>query len=693
MVAKKKIFFTIVRICTLFFAGLIVASIIALSQLNLENLRGNLITVLRDATGLPVEIQGKISWKLSLRPQVELNQVRVANADWAKHEYAFSADKIDVTLDLISLFRDRPSIQNVKVYNATVCIEKNSDGLYAVQPFADKKQLSDEDKELAEMPPVYPFDEAGLGGVEIKNLSLHVFESEYFVSGLQVRYRPRAAGREYSGWLRSENDVFPFILSFAEYNSERKVYPVQLAMSTGGDALIANVALEGTSKLPIDFIIKGEVPSLSALGRILNLDLSDVPPLTLNVVGGFDRNKLTLRKSSVFVRGTDFIFSGFYDWGHDLPTFRIDVNSKQVSLMKLFPGLYGRKWVRPNRDLNVFKDVPLFGKYLVGTNMDLRVQIDEFLIYRDLVLNDVDVDLVVKNTDARLDVLTGMADGNIQVGADIKIATDGELDVVAAGQGYGVSVGEILNRVHKNNLISDLPVGTRFYVRAHGTDLSGLMGTLTGPVMVYSNDSGYAHSALVAYMYGTDFLTTLRHTISDLFSSEKKHDQIKISCAVINTKFRDGRAETQHGVALETNAINMRLAGYVDFAEEKMRMALTTVPVRGLKLSLTGNVVNSIEITGNLAEPDIKINGVAVAGKALSATGLGLLLAPFTGGIGLVAGAGVGLLAGDLLENWLSDGHPCETAIERGAPVRRDDPEWMGTPIEELVETVLLKDA
>ena len=107
-------------------------------------------------------------------------------------------------------------------------------------------------------------------------------------------------------------------------------------------------------------------------------------------------------------------------------------------------------------------------------------------------------------------------------------------------------------------------------------------------------------------------------------------------------------------------------------------MALTTVPVRGLKLSLTGNVVNSIEITGNLAEPDIKISGAAVAGKVASATGLGLLLAPLTGGIGLVAGAGVGLLAGDLLENWLADVGDLQSTVMKTDVTTQQEQETKG---------------
>ena len=121
-------------------------------------------------------------------------------------------------------------------------------------------------------------------------------------------------------------------------------------------------------------------------------------------------------------------------------------------------------------------------------------------------------------------------------------------------------------------------------------------------------------------------------------------------------------------------------------------MALTTVPVRGLKISLSGNLVNSVEITGNLSEPDVRVSGLSVAGKVASATGIGLLLAPFTGGLSVVAGAGLGLVAGDLLENWLADDEPCKTAMESGAPVRRDDPEWMNIPLSELMGGVFNQD-
>ena len=690
MIVRRSIFMQLLRVLGLFLGGMVVAVIVAFSQIDLDTLRGNVVSVLRDSTGMPIEINGAVSWKFSLRPQVELNDVRIKNADWAKHKDAFAAEKIDVTLNLISLFRDRPTIQKVVIYDATTCIEKNADGDYSIlppkNPYAHETVVSGESVSVAK----YPFREFGLGGVEVKKLTAHVFDEDYIVEEVSLRYIKRDDNREYAGWVKSINDkVFPFIVNFSEYNAERKIYPVKIALATGGDALIANVALEGTSKAPIDFIVKGEIQNVDEFGKLFNLELKNWPDLRVNIAGGFDRNKITLRKSSVAINGKNIDLSGNYNWGGTVPVINLSVLAGDIALTDLFPTLYGRKWMRPKRKLNAFKDIPLYGEWFVGRTLNLDVNAKRFVVYRDFSIDDMNLKLKVENNVGRLDLQSVIADGSFRVGADVDIAPDGNIDVVFAAVGERLLIGDLLEQLNTPDLISDLPVNLELYVRANGKNLSEWMSTITGPVRVYSVGGGYAHSALVAYMYGTDFLTTLHHSIQDMFNEEKKYDQIKIKCAAVNVKLRDGHIQTEQGVAVETNAINLRLAGDLDLGDEKIKLALTTVPVRGIKLSLTGKVVNSIEISGGLAEPTIAISGAAVAGKVASATGIGLLLAPFTGGIGLVAGAGVGWLAGDLLENWLADGNPCETALKHGAPEYRNDPEWLNDSMADLVSGVL----
>mgnify|MGYP006923323817 CR=1 FL=1 len=77
-----------------------------------------------------------------------MNEVRILNADWAKEKYAYTADRIDVRINLLSLFRDRPTIHNVKMYDVKVNVEQNSDGKYSVPSFSKKADLTDEEKPL-----------------------------------------------------------------------------------------------------------------------------------------------------------------------------------------------------------------------------------------------------------------------------------------------------------------------------------------------------------------------------------------------------------------------------------------------------------------------------------------------------------------------------------------------------------------
>ncbi len=666
--------------------GLVVAFVVALSQVNLETLRGNVLAILRDATGMPVEIDGEVSWKFSLRPQIELNQVRVPNAEWAVSDYAFSAEKVDVTINLISLFQSRPTIQNVKIHDAVINIEKKSDGQWSVR--SDKNALDASDGGIAQndVYEKYPVSDMGLGGVEVQNLHINIPDMSYTVTGFSVRYVERDDGREYSGWIKPVDNVYPFIVSLSPYNAERKIYPMRVAIATGGDALIANVALEGTSKMPIDFIVKGDLPDVTAVGEIFGFDVAKIPALTLNVAGGIDRGKVTLRKSSIAVRGSNIDLSGTYNWGAARPVVTLELTSKKIDLKKMFPEWFGRVRPKLDRPKNIFHDIPLFGDVLQDVDFNVSVKLGQLVMYRDLDLRDMNLTAKLNGGVGQLDLSGMIGGGSIRIVSDVMIDHAGQIALDTGIRGTGISVGEILSDIKIDDMISELPVNIEAYVVGRGENLSDVMKTLTGPVQVVSSDAGYVHAPLVQYVYGTDALTSLRHGIEDLFTSDKKHDRIKISCVTLNTILRNGRLETQYGVAAESNAINARMVGSLDLGQETIKLSLTTVPVRGLKLSLTGNVVNSVEFTGNLAEPDMKISGAALAGKVASATGIGLLLAPFTGGLSLLAGAGVGLLAGDLLENWLADPHPCETALERGGFVLRDDAEWLRVPVADLVD-------
>lgn len=684
MTRRRRIKFWL-RLISLFFLGLVVAIIIALSKVNLETLRGHVLTVLQNATGYPVQIDGVVSWKFSLRPRIELNQVRIANASWAKEKYGFASERMDVTLDLISLLRNRPTIRSVKLYDTAIRIEKNAKGEYSLQPIADTTNATDETDKVNVKISRFPIPDSPFGKIEFENLLFNDDVNKFFVRGVQLRYVHTNNQREYHGWIKPRDEVYPFIISMMEYNPDRKIYPVKLALSTGGNALIADVALDGNTKIPIDFVVKGDIVDVRAVRDIFDIDLTGLPKISVNIAGGFvDKDTLELRKSSISMRGTELNISGTYDWGRKTPLVKLNVSSKNVNLVKLVPEMYSG-WVRPNRELNVFHDMNLHGADIRNFDWDVNADLKHLIVYRDMDLMDTNIKITYKNTKGRVDANVGIAGGEMHVGGNFVIDETGHVYVKTGVKAIDFTIGKLMQEIRINDFIVGLPMDIYGYFEANGKTMSDWMQTITGPVVAYSVADGYAYPQLVENIYGADVLTTLRHNIQDMFTEDKKHDKARISCVVANLKIRDGDIETKNGVAIETNSINARLAGDLNLGAETIDLALTTVPVRGLKLSLTGNVVNTVEIVGNLAEPDIQINGAALTGKVVSATGIGLLLMPFTGGVSFVAG----LFAGGLLENWLADSEPCKTALKEGAPRIDGDPMWMNIPVQVLATKII----
>ena len=684
MTRRRRIKFWL-RLISLFFLGLVVAIVIALSKVNLETLRGHVLTVLQNATGYPVQIDGVVSWKFSLRPRIELNQVRIANASWAKEKYGFASERMDVTLDLISLLRNRPTIRSVKLYDTAIRIEKNAKGESSLQPIADTTNATDETDKVNVKISRFPIPDSPFGKIEFENLLFNDDVNKFFVRGVQLRYVHTNNQREYHGWIKPRDEVYPFIISMMEYNPDRKIYPVKLALSTGGNALIADVALDGNTKIPIDFVVKGDIVDVRAVRDIFDIDLTGLPKISVNIAGGFvDKDTLELRKSSISMRGTELNVSGTYDWGRKTPLVKLNVSSKNVNLVKLVPEMYSG-WVRPNRELNVFHDMNLHGADIRKFDLDVNADLKHLIVYRDMDLMDTNIKITYKNAKGRVDANVGIAGGEMRVGGNFVIDETGHVYIKTGVKATDFTIGKLMQEIRINDFIVGLPMDIYGYFEANGKTMSDWMQTITGPVVAYSVADGYAYPQLVENIYGADVLTTLRHNIQDMFTEDKKHDKARISCVVANLKIRDGDIETKNGVAIETNSINARLAGDLNLGAETIDLALTTVPVRGLKLSLTGNVVNTVEIVGNLAEPDIQINGAALTGKVVSATGIGLLLMPLTGGVSFVAG----LFAGGLLENWLADSEPCKTALKEGAPRIDGDPMWMNFPVQGLATRII----
>lgn len=688
---RKYRFLKVARIVAMFFIGLLVSVAITLSQINLEALRDEVTNTLSEAVGMPVEIRGKIYWKFSLTPKIALTDVAVKSKDWAKNKDGVSIDLVEAKLSLISLFSSNPSVRDVVLINPIVYLEKNAKSEISLE---SKRSFGSESAEDAL--PKFPIDtDWGIDSVRMENPKLVLINpnktEEFKADQVIVNYDKKSHLLEYTGRLVLNDQDYSFIASLYPLDTKRKVYPVRVAIVNKLTPLTANIALEQTSRLPIDFVVRGKISDAAGFFQQFGIDIVKLAPMTINIAGGVDNNRLVLRQSSILFGKSDLSISGSYSWGLKRPEINLKLKSQRFSLDEVFPDLYGgdTPWQRPDRELHVFKNVPLNPDYLNAVNAEIIIDFAKMEVYRSMLMENVNAHLGLHDGSLSLNIDNQFANGQVEISL-LAHENSGAVFARAAARGKGVVIGKILESVDERNFIAGLPADFEFYVEGNGRDLSELMSNLNGPVQVKSVGAGTALPDAAEYIYGRDFLTSVRHSVQDIVMAQKKYDKVAISCALVNLKLRQGRAETDQGIALQTRDVNMRAMGFVDLGKEDMHVSLASTPVRGIRLSITGSIVNAMEFTGNLAEPDIKLNNGAMISRAATTAGIGMLvLAPFTGGLSLVAGAGVGFLAGDLLNNWLTDERPCETALMLGAPAREGDPAFMNRPLEELVAELI----
>lgn len=691
---KRKTLVHLFRIIFMFFAGLFVAAVISLAQLDINTLKESIVATLKNSTGLPVEIKGALSWKLSLQPMIMIKDVRIKNAPWANHKYAFQMPEMLVQINLVSLLRRAPTIQMVRMIRPVANIERNAKGKLSIE-------LPERTVTIPQVMPKndFPFDlDFGIGSLELVGPQIFLIDDDSVASWTPDRVKISLSQKDdtldFTGFLLEKGGNYPFILSFAKYNEKKGTYSVRLAVAGDVIPMSADVVLNGATKMPVDLTMNGFVENMPVFGNSIGLNLPQTARAGISLSASLRKKNVVVKKFLIKTNESDILISGIYDFSSKKPKINAKVKSDNFDLAEFFPTLYGNryKWPRPNRPLNVFKDIPLFGEFLPMFNMDADFEIGAIRVYRQMTIRNVMAGFHSKDGRAVVDLDADFATGRVRSKTRIREEDGGMLRVASAGTGRGILVGNILSSVNEDGYISDLPMNFDFYLRGHGYELSDIAGSVTGLALASSDSGGYAHEELIEFLYGRDFLTSLRDSVAGIFNSRKKNDQMRIHCAVANLKIRNGMFDMDKNVVVQTKAVNIRMIGNMDLGRETMNVSMDTVPTQGIKLSLTGNVVKSLELSGNLAEPELKLNRSAALNKIVTATAIGLAVGALTGGIGLLVGAGVGLVSGDVVDNWSADEKPCRTALAGGAPPsRRGDPDFMKMPVARLAADSMME--
>ena len=143
---------------------------------------------------------------------------------------------------------------------------------------------------------------------------------------------------------------------------------------------------------------------------------------------------------------------------------------------------------------------------------------------------------------------------------------------------------------------------------------------------------------------GGDFVITVIDAINPMY---KKSNQTTLNCAVAYLPINSGMVNIQNSVGIETDRLDITLAGTINLADEALNISINPREKSGLTTGL--NLAGLVKIEGTLQNPQTGVNKAGVVNSAVS-IGLGFL----TGGISIAA---------ENAKSLATKSQPCKTAL------------------------------
>ncbi|MCV2348238.1 AsmA family protein [Paucibacter sp. Y2R2-4] len=162
-------------------------------------------------------------------------------------------------------------------------------------------------------------------------------------------------------------------------------------------------------------------------------------------------------------------------------------------------------------------------------------------------------------------------------------------------------------------------------VAAKGDDAREWVSSLEGQVLLDARN--FVLQGQAKHL-GTDVLTG---TLRALLPGDQKRRDNPIRCAVMRLPFKQGRADIDRSIALESEQFNLAALGHIDLGKETLSLSMRPSTQKGLGVS-AANLSALVQLEGPLNQPNISWDA---AGTAQQATQVGLKLA--TGGLSILA--------------------------------------------------------
>ena len=608
-----------------------------LSSLEAGDFRDDIAQLVKQATGRDLAIEGEVSLKIFPAPKLVVESVSLSNAKWGVRPALISVDRVVAELAILPLFSRTISIERIVLLRPVLHLERNASGESNWNLWENVSTSS------------------GSGGliVDVTNVDVRSGRISYLMHGAgratvlrvqELRLRSKGFLQPMDVWstgrfndhafrIRGETGSLATLLN-------NEPFAVDLRMNSSG--VVATI--KGGLKRPMEFRGVGASLTLTArdLGQLLNPRKEQARERVVLTGHGRIRDRkgrYVLDQLELSIGRSDLTGSISFGTVRNRGLVKAALGSKLMELDSIFQ-IADKKKRTPKARLIPGWTLPV--EVLRSVDADIHFS------GRRVVLGGVEFD--------RLSVNLGLDSGRMQISPRGKLyggELDGRINLDAS-----VGTPRLLMEIHGNKV--------RMGSLLNALKGKQVMAGSTGQLYLKLEGAGPSPRAIAASMNGR-FLTSMgpgRINNSDIkrvgadalmqlvraFDPADKSDRVtNMRCGVIRFDVKKGIAETDRGIAAETERINVIGSGTINLGTEAIDLALRAQPRDGVGISVT-SLGNVVRVGGTLAAPAQQMDA---AGALKTGVSVGAA----------VATSGISLLVQGIFNRLTADSAPCKTAL------------------------------
>lgn len=374
-----------------------------------------------------------------------------------------------------------------------------------------------------------------------------------------------------------------------------------------------------------DLVFSVSGPSLRDAGLIAGIEA--MPERDFSVSGKFVGTSVGFDMQDFIARVGDNDVKGEFDVSLDgKPSVVGSLASTRLDLSNPSPGTATNDEDEAedsgddNDDGRLFPDDPLATSWLQAANVDIQLQIDDF-IANTLHVTDVDIGLRLQDGALSVDpIFLRESDGSIEASFTLTPEDDQ----------YSLQTWMDVKNVHLGALAPGIddaaslpPTSGTMRFAGTGNSVRTIMASSNGQFSVRQG------KGKVLEVFGSAlFKDVLLQVLRSLNPLSESRDYQLLECGIYEISIKDGLANIDTFV-VQTDTMTTVARGEINLANERLEVAFRAKPREGLGISL-GTVANQLlEVQGTLKSPRIGVD----AGRAATTTGAAVA----TGGLSLLA--------------------------------------------------------